>query len=480
MMRIESRSTAKHRSGRTRPHPQATLAILALTHVLLATDFTVVYVALPQVALELGFTAHRVQWIVHAYTIVFGSVLIFGGRCADYFGSLKVFLAGLSILAIASMVGALASTPMVAVAARGLQGFAAGLIFPSMLALLRITQPDGHAGMRAVSIWSASGPLGLAFGCILGGTLVDLLGWQSVFYFNVPFAMAGIIAAFWWIDDSTSQNTAARRALNAPATAVLTAAISLLIYALVDSTEPDWRSSMAILPVSGTVAFAALFIFFERHNADPVLPAHLFRVRNLLVGTLLVGLIMGTFMSLPYFQTTLYQNTFGYSSVATGFAFLVPCVFQAVGARVCLRLVGCYGLRLTVASGLFLGIAGVIGMSVGLYVGEGYAYLVPGLVLSSFGQGIAWAGSWIAVTSSTEPAEQGTASGLASTSFQIGGAIGLATMIALVHRMLGPVEVGAKYALHSMQLAILVATAGILIAFFISLRFGPVSPAPQN
>lgn len=360
------------------------LPLLCLAHVLIAADFTLVYVALPTLGDELGLASGSLQWVMHAYALAFGLALLPCGHAADRVGRAPTFAAGLLLLGGASLLAAFASGATVLVLARALQGLACALLFPSMLGLIAEGASSARERDRAVAVWSGSGPFGLAAGTILGGVLLDAIGWRGVF---AAVAVACLLCSAWALAALWARAPGGSRVERADAAAS-----------------------------AGLAASAA---------------ALLARQRNLRAGMALTALIMGTFMALPYFHTQLFQRSFGFDGMQTGLAFLVPCLAQAIGAKVAATLVARFGLRRTVAGALAAGSACMAALGMSTSEAAGFTALVPWLLAGSFAQGIAWAGTWIAISSSVPERDLGLASALASTTFQVGGAAGLAALVAL-------------------------------------------------
>ncbi|MFC7518459.1 MFS transporter [Herbaspirillum sp. GCM10030257] len=431
--------------------------LLAFAHLILAIDFTIVYIALPELGGALGFSGHSLQWVIHGYTVAFGGFLLLGGRASDLLGRRRVFMLALALFGLASLLGGLAAQPLTIVLARALQGIGAAFIFPSTLALINALFTEGQPRVRALAIWSLFGSSGLALGSLLGGVLVALFGWESVFLVNVPLTLLTALGALMTMPRDLPRTD--HRTFDAAGAAAVTLGATLLVAALVEGGSLGWTApSVASAAALAVLAFAA-FGWIEQRGSSPLMPMRLLASRNLRIASALTAIFMGTFMALPYFETLLFQHAFGYTPMYTGLAFLAPCLAQAAGTQMSARVTRRYGMRLTIVFGFALGAVGTAALAGGIGAGGGYAALLPGLVVAAIGQGIAWGPIWIAVGAGVPVQEQGVASAVASTTFQVGGAIGLALLVALAGNLDSPhvVQAGAS-------LAALGATAGVVLA----------------
>ncbi|MCE3029992.1 MFS transporter [Streptomyces sp. CMSTAAHL-2] len=405
------------------------LLVLALAQLVIALDYNIVYVALPDIGTGLGFCAHDLQWVVSAYVVATGGFLLLGGRTADLLGRRRTFVAAALVYAGSSLAGGLSESAGALVAVRAAQGIGGSLLFPATLALINTLYAEGPARNRALAVWGAAGAGGLCFGSLLGGVLVDAFGWRSVFFVNVPVA-----AALAWagrrLFPEDGPRTGPRR-YDVTGALAGTGGITLLVFSLVRAPEAGWANPSALLGAALAVTLLAVFAVVERRARDPLVPVRLFAHRGLLAAMALTALYSATFSSLPYFMTLYFQNVRGYSAFTTGLAFLVPAVVTALGTRAGELAVTRLGLGRVLGGGMALGAGGAVVLGLAL-TGDGpYALLLPGIVLLGLGQGAAWTGMWIAAASGVAAEDQGVASGMASTTLQVGGAIGLALLVAL-------------------------------------------------
>lgn len=457
-------------AGRRRGGPL--LALLAFAQFISAIDYNIVYVALPGIGRDLGFSDQSLQWVVSAYAVAFGGLLLLGGRAADRLGQRRMFALALGLYGVSSLAGGFASAPGTLVAARAVQGLGGALLLPATLSLINTGFPEGPARTRALAVWGGAGGVGLALGSLLGGVLTSAFGWPSVFLANVPLALAGAAAAFALLP--ADGRPAGGRGFDLPGTATATLGATLLVYALVRAPESGWTSAPTLGSLAAAAALLALFLWIERRVDDPVMPPALFANRSLTTAMAVTFVFMGTFGAQYYTLTVYLQDLRGYGALATGLAFLPGSLIGLVGTKLSERLLGAAGLRATLLTGLLSGAAGMAGIALGMSGNGSYAALLPGIALLALGQGVAWTAMFVAASSGVAPERQGIASAMASTTQQIGGAVGLAALVAVINT--GPH--GAP-SLSGLRTAGWVAAAATLAgaAFVLNLRRERPGPA---
>lgn len=405
------------------------LLVLALAQLVIALDYNIVYVALPGIGTGLGFAPHDLQWVVSAYVVTTGGFLLLGGRIADLLGRRRTFVAAALVYAGSSLVGGVSQSAGVLVAVRAVQGIGGSLLFPATLALINTIYQEGPARNRALAVWGAAGAGGLCFGSLLGGALVEAFGWPSVFFVNVPVA-----AALAWAGRRLFPADGPRtgtRGFDVAGALAATGGITLSVFVLVHAPQSGWDSPSALLGAALAAVLLTVFAVVETRSRDPLVPARLFAHRGLITAMAVTALYSATFSSLPYFLTLYFQNVRGYGAFATGLAFLVPAVVTALGTQAGARAVARVGVRRMLAGGMLLGAAGAAALGLALTADGPYSLLLPGIVLLGLGQGGAWTGMWIVAASGVATDDQGVASGMASTTLQVGGAVGLALLVAL-------------------------------------------------
>ncbi len=405
------------------------LALLALAQLIYALDLNIVFVALPAIGSELGFPGQTQQLVVSAYVVFAGGFLLFGGRAADLLGRRRVFVAALGLYAVASLAGGLAESPAVIIIARAIQGIGGALLLPSTLSLINTLFPEGPKRNRALAVWGGAGASGLTIGALLGGLLTEYFGWPAVFFVNVPLAGLVALAALVVIPRDPARTE--RRRFDLPGAFTVTAGATLLVFALVEGPELGWGHAFVVGAFALSAVFLAIFAVVEARTADPLMPFRIFRNRSLSVGMTVTFVFMATFGVLPYFLSVLLQRVHGYSALQTGLGFLIPSVAIAAGTQLGERLTAWIGNRSTLVTGFAIGLVGTIALAFGFDAAAGFGSLVVGLVVSGLGQGIVWTAMWIAAATGTVAQEQGVANGIASTTLNLGNAIGLSVFTAV-------------------------------------------------
>ncbi|KAB8194786.1 MFS transporter [Nonomuraea phyllanthi] len=470
-------------SGFRRPGPA--LALLAFAQLIISIDYNVVYVALPEIGEGLGFSTQTLQWVVSAYGVAFGGFLLLGGRAVDLFGPRRMFVLGLLLYAASSLAGGLATGPGLLVAARAVQGLGGALLFPATLTLVSTGFAEGRARNHAFAVWGTAGGSGLILGSLLGGVLTQAFGWPAVFYVNVPLATAAALLAVPLIDPGATAGLlrAAKRRFDLAGALTATAGTTLVVFALVQGPESGWTAPAVIGGAVAGAVLLATFVTIEARSADPLLPLRLLRGRDLSTGVVVTFLYMATFGTLMYFLTVYFQVVHGYNALHTGLAFLVQMAAIAVGSQLAGKLATSYGTRPTMITSLVVGLAGAVLVGVTLDVDASYVALVPGLAILGLGQGAGYTLMFGAATSGTAPHQQGIASGAASTAQQVGGAVGLAVLVAVANAgtggLTGPAVRSATA--DGLRAAILVAAIGIALTALVALGFSaPRRPAPGS
>ncbi|WP_410655440.1 MFS transporter [Amycolatopsis sp. lyj-112] len=446
-----------------------TLALLALAQLIFSLDLNIVFVALPEIGADLGFSGQTLQWVVGAYAVFAGGFLLFGGRAADLFGRRRVFVIALTLYALSSLAGGLATNPEMIIVARAVQGIGGALLLPSTLSLINTLFEEGPRRNKALAVWGGAGASGLTVGALLGGLLTEGFGWPAVFYVNVPLAAIVALAALYFIPRDERRTES--RKFDFPGALTVTVGATLLVYVLVQGPEDGWSSPGIIISAVLAVALLIAFAVIEARSSDPLMPLRLFNNRSLVVGISVTFIYMGTFGALPYFLTTLFQGVHRFSALETGLAFLVPSLAIATGTQLGGRIATRLGVRPTLWIGFGIGIVGTAALAIGFDVESSYLVAVPGLIVSGVGQGLVWTAMFIAASSGVAPEEQGVANGMATTTLNLGYAIGLAILIAIANAGVGGLS-GEEARIASADggfIAVLLAAAGMLLGLLITL-----------
>ncbi|KAA9001928.1 MFS transporter [Affinibrenneria salicis] len=445
------------------------LALLAFAQLIISLDINIVFVALPEIGAGLGFSGQTLQWVVSAYTVFCGGFLLLGGRAADLLGQRRMFVCALWLYALSSLLGGLAGSPAVIIAARAAQGIGGALLFPATLSLLNRLFAEGAPRNRALAIWGGAGASGLTLGSLAGGFLTGAFGWPSVFFVNVLLAALAIAVAPRVIPADAPRQ--ARRGFDLPGALTATAGATLLVYALAQGPEDGWTSASILASLTLALLLLLAFAVIESRSRAPLMPLRLLRHRSLAAAMTITFIYMGTFGTLPYFLTGLFQNVYGYSALQTGLAFILPSLSIFAGTQFGARLANRFSTRATLALGSLIGIAGTLMMATTASTEAGYLTLAPALLIAGTGQGVVWTAMWIAAGTGVAHHEQGIASGMASTTLNTGNAIGLAILVALSAS--GPSATAGETLrsglAHDAQRAFLLAGVGMAIGLLVAL-----------
>ena len=401
------------------PHRWKALALLCAAFFMAILDSSIVLVALPSIDAELGFSAGDLQWVMSAYLLSFGGLLLLGGRTADLFGRRRVFLAGTGLFALASLGAGLADSAGMLVAARALQGVAAAVMTPTAMSILMTTFPEGGERNKALGAWTATGAIGGTAGWLVGGPITDGLGWQWIFFINVP--VAATVAALTMRLIRESHATVTERRLDVAGAVTITAALVALVYAVVEAPEVGWghARTLGLLALAGVLIVA--FVMVEARSPAPLAPLRVFRSRALVGGNLVLFALGMLAFGVPFVLTQYGQEVLGWSPIGFGLAFVISPAVAAVASAIGQR----HGARPAAITGLTLvGISCVLFSQVsgGGYVTE----ILPGLLFLGLGIGSTYVAGSIASLTGVAESEAGLAAGLSNASFQIGAAVGVA------------------------------------------------------
>ncbi|MHB1585135.1 MAG: MFS transporter, partial [Acidimicrobiales bacterium] len=418
--------TSSWRVGAPRTPDWVVLALACIGQFMVVLDVSIVNVALPSIGRELHYSATGLQWVVNAYVLTFAGFLLLGGRAADLFGRRRVYLVGMALFSLASLVGGFAHGAAWLTTARAAQGIGGAVLSPATLTLI-VTTYRGPRLARALGAWSAMAAAGGATGALLGGILTAELSWRWVLFVNVPIGAVTMLLAVWRL--SESQLPEHRRALDLAGAVTVTGGLALLAYAIVGTDVSPWGSARTLGLLAGAAVLLGTFLLVEvRMAADPLMPLHLFRSRTLSGANAVMLLVGAAFFSMWYFLSLYLQNVLGYSALRAGIAFVPMTVMIIVGAQVSSRLVGRLGARPLLVAGAVLGAGGFWWLA-GIGPTSHYwpAIAIPGCLIT-LALGLLFTPLATAATSGVDRNEAGLASGVLNTSRQVGGSIGLAAL----------------------------------------------------
>jgi EmrB/QacA subfamily drug resistance transporter len=405
------------------------LALIVTAQFMVILDVAIVNVALPSIKADLHFSEENLQWVISAYAILFGGTLLLGGRLADLLGRRRLFISGLALFALSSLLCGLAWSEGSLIAFRAIQGLGGALLAPAALSLLMTTFAEGRERNLALGIYAAASGSGAAAGVLLGGLLTSYLNWSWIFFVNVPVGLAAIALAPALLQESRAG--LAQRHFDLPGAASVTAGLMLLVYATTRAATHGWGASSTLGLFAAAAALIAAFVVIELRSRSPLLPLRIFRLRTL-TGANIAMAIVGAVAFSQFFLLTLYlQDVLSYSAVQSGVAFSAFALTVVVTSNVAQRVVGRFGVRPTLTAGLLISAAGMAWLTRLPVDGHYFWDLFPAFVLGGAGMGFSFVPVTIASLMGVARSDAGVASGLINTSRQIGGAIGIAAVSAI-------------------------------------------------
>ncbi len=411
----------------TAPHPDPlrwqALAVVCAAFFMTVLDVSIVNVALPSIGKGLHFAQDDLQWVITAYAITFGGFLMLGGRAADLLGRRRVFGTGVVVFTIASFFCGLAWSEGVLIASRAVQGLGAAIISPAALAIIMTTFDEGAERNKALGIWGAIGGGGAAVGVLAGGVLTKYLGWEWIFFVNVPVGAIALGLTPRFVRESRAERESSPDVLGAVA---VTSGLALLVYAVSTAPAHHWGSAKTLLLLAASVALLAAFLVIEARTTDPLMPFHIFRIRTV-SGANISALLLGASLFANYFLLTLYvQDVLGWSALRTGLTFIATAGSAVLWAGVAQALVTRFGAKPIMVIGFVGMLAGMLWYTTIPVHGSYWSDLLPGYLIIGFAIPFAFIPVSIAALAGIEHHEAGLASGIFNTAQQIGGAIGVA------------------------------------------------------
>jgi EmrB/QacA subfamily drug resistance transporter len=426
----ESKITAKGD-----PRRWKALALLSLAQFLIIMDTSIIGVALPEIQQQFGFTQSDLQWIFSAYVIVFGALLLLGGRLSDIIGQRRIFVTGFAILTAASILAGLASSGNVLIAARALQGIGAALIAPSALSMVMNLFTIPAERNKAMGFWGAAAPAGGTAGVFLGGIITAYVDWSWVFLINVPIGIA-VLALSGVVLPRDSNNNITKQAgrVDYPGALSITGALVLLVYAIVTANEAGWTSLQTVSLLLTSAALLGAFIMIQKRSRDPLIPLRIFRTTNLLASNIVMALLGAAWIPMWFFLNLYLQQIQGYGPFESGLALLpmtVAIMVLMIGASS--KLIGRLGVKHSLVAGL-----GLLAVAMLMFVatpsttdGSFITHVLPASLVAAGGMSLAYIPALMSAVSHARKEESGLASGIVNTSYQIGSALGLAIVVAI-------------------------------------------------
>jgi EmrB/QacA subfamily drug resistance transporter len=406
------------------PHRWRILAVVATAFFMTILDVSIVNVALPSIGKDLHFSQENLQWVITAYAIAFGGFLLLGGRAADLLGRRRVFFAGVILFTAASLVCGLSQSEAMLISARAVQGLGAAIISPAALSIVMTSFEEGPERNKALGIWGALGGSGAAVGVLAGGVLTKYLGWEWIFFVNVPIGALVLALTPGIVPESRREGV--ERNYDALGAVLVSGGLALLVYTISRAPIVGWGTARTILLLIASGALLVAFLVNERRVRDPLMPLSIFRVRTL-AGANVVGWLLGGVLFANFFLLTLYvQDVLGYSALKTGVTFVATAGTAVISAGVAQALTTRFGPKPIIVIGLALLTGGMIWYSQIPVHGSYASDLLPGYLMVGVGIAFAYVPVSIAALAGVPEREAGLASGLINTSQQIGGAVGVA------------------------------------------------------
>lgn len=401
------------------------LGLILMVQLMLVLDMTVVNVALPKIQTDLGFSAADLSWVLNAYTLTFGGMLLLGGRIGDVFGRRRAFMVGLSIFTVASLLGGLAQSSELLVIARALQGVGSAIAAPSVLALITTMASDDAERNRGLALFSAVSSAGASIGLIIGGVLTGYASWRWALFINVPIAAVVLVLARRFIGETVRQ----------PGRFDVTGALSAtfgsvaIVFGFINAPTHGWTDPRVVVSIVAGVLALAVFVLAEARVRQPLLELALLRDRQRAGGIAAMALIIGAQFALFFFTVQFMQHVLGYGALRSGFAYLPLTILIFVTSRYAAGLASKYGVRPLIATGAAMLLIANLWLA---QLSTDSAYLTELLVpmmLIGVGAGLTFMPLTVAILSGVEPEHAGSASGVVQMAQQIGGAVGLAVLV---------------------------------------------------
>jgi EmrB/QacA subfamily drug resistance transporter len=442
------------------------LAVLGIAYLMVVLDVSIVNVALPSIQTDLNFSPENLQWVISGYALTFGGLLLLGGRIGDLLGRRRLFMIGLGLFAITSLVAALSVSSGMLIAARLLQGAAGAILSPSVFSIVSVTFEEGAERNKALGILGGIAGSGAAIGVLAGGVLTEYAGWEWIFLVNVPIGIATLFFVPRYVRESRATNLT--RHFDAAGATTVTAGLMFLVFGLTQSTNNGWTSGKTIGALSAAAVLIATFLFIEARSRSPLVPLSFFRKRTP-TGANIIGFGLGTMIFGVFFMLSLYmQQVLGYSAMQTGVGYLAVALTAVAAAGASQALVTKLGVKPVLITGMVLlglGLAFFSQVSVG---GSYVRDLLPGFLLIGVGMGFSFVPISIAALAGITSTEAGLASGLINTSQQIGGALGIAILATVSTTRSDNLLAGGTERAAAL-------TGGFSIAFWVAAAFAVVS-----
>ena len=414
---------------RPEPNRWLVLVLVCIAQFMVVLDATIVNVALPSIQRGLHFSPTSLQWIVNGYTLMFGGFLLLGGRASDLLGRQRLFIAGIVVFTVASLINGIATSSDVLIAGRALQGLGGALVSPAALAIVTTTFAEGAERTKALGVWSAIAAGGAAAGLVIGGFLTETFSWRWVFFVNLPIGIAAALLSLRFVPNSRAEDRP--ETYDTAGAVTVTGGLLVLVYAIVKAQSYGWGSSKTAGLFVVALVLLAAFVVIERRSKAPLIRLGIFTMRSLSGSNAAMLLVASGLFAMFYFASLYMQEILGYKPLKAGVAFVPFTIGIIIGAGASQALIRRIGIRAVVFIGIAMGTAGLLYFARlptnGTYVRD----LLPTIVVVSIGMGMTFVPLTLLATTNVQDQDAGLASGLFNTSQQVGGALGLAILSTL-------------------------------------------------
>lgn len=408
--------------------PWAVLGLMLAAQFMVILDVSVVNVALPSIGKALAFTSSDYQWTVSAYVLLSGGLLLLGGRLADLWDRRAMFLSGLGLFTVASLASAMASSATMMLVSRGAQGAGAALLTPAALSIV-MTSYSGRQRATALAVWGTIGSMGIAAGVLFGGILTTALGWQAIFFINVPIGLVVVAATLRVV--SAGRPTGTLRGVDLPGAITLVSGLLALVYAIEGTHGGGWSAPRTVTAFVGSVMLLTAFALIERRASAPLVPSATWRIRSLVSASTVMAVITGAVVGAIFISSLFIQSVLGSSALITGLRFLPLAVAITLGAMTASKLLGRVTPKAMMVVGLLIVAAGA-GLLAGMDADPGYySDVLPGFLVIGFGVGPMFVAISVAAMAGISHEQSGLASGLMMTGHEVGAALGVASLTAV-------------------------------------------------
>jgi EmrB/QacA subfamily drug resistance transporter len=407
------------------------LVVLCVGMLMIVLDATVVNVALPSIQEDLGFSQSSLAWVVNAYLIAFGGLLLLAGRLGDLISRRGVFLAGLGVFSVASLLCGAAQTQEMLIAARFVQGVGGAMASAVILGMIVTMFPEPREQAKAIGIYGFVASAGASIGLLAGGVLTQAINWHWIFFVNIPIGILTAVLAMRVLDKD--RGIGFGKGADVLGAALITGALMLLVYTIVEPAAVDgWGATRTLVLGAGALALIAAFLVREATASNPLIPLRIFRSRNVSGANAIQALFVAGMFGMFFMGALYLQRVLGYSALETGLAFLPSTIVMGtLSIRYSQPLVMRFGARATLLPGLVLGVAGLLLFTRAPVHGDYATHVLPVMILLGAGAGVAFPALMTLSMSGASPSDAGLASGLVNTTLQVGGALGLAVLATL-------------------------------------------------